>query len=269
MIDLEPHGMGDRYAEVAGLRSVVLSHISPLIYQPAPAIYLATTSDWGYLCPHRFMRVMRWLRHSGLVVTTGRSSRYEYKRVPMSRRNGYAEFSQDDLGRDDDGNPQPRYRYELGGDIGESPLFTALDKIRIILWIMLNPSTADAMMDDQTIATIVRFSERWGYHRIMVGNLYAFRTKHPKIMWTAHKAGVDIVGPQNDEHLLRMIALVRASGGEVMAAWGKHAKIRREQAVHKMAGEMKCLSTNLDGTPVHPLYQPGDLVPRVWEGRAA
>lgn len=122
----------------------------------------------------------------------------------MARRNGSAVFS---AVRNAEGNEV--YRYELGGDIGD-PLFVP-DTVKIILWIMLNPSTANAIKDDQTIGTIVRFSERWGYHRLMVGNLYAFRTKHPKIMWRAEKSGIDIVGPRNDECLLRMIALVRAS----------------------------------------------------------
>lgn len=180
----------------------------------------------------------------------------------MARRNGSAVFS---AVRNAEGNEV--YRYELGGDIGD-PLFVP-DMIKIILWIMLNPSTANAIKDDQTIATIVRFSERWGYHRLMVGNLYAFRTKHPKIMWRAEKSGIDIVGPRNDECLLRMIALVRASGGDIIAAWGKNAKPDRERAVHALAGEMKCLDINLDGTPVHPLYQPSALVPRVWTGRVA
>lgn len=172
----------------------------------------------------------------------------------MARCNGYAEFSADMV-----------YRYTLGGDIGsDGPLLSLTAIAKYILWIMLNPSTANAQKDDQTIATIVRFSELWGYTRVMVANLYAYRATKPKDMWAVQKAGIDIVGPQNDMYIAKMVKLVRDSGGRVMVAWGKHGKPDRVRQVLEIAGEVYCLKTNEDGSPIHPLYQPSDLVPVVW-----
>lgn len=171
----------------------------------------------------------------------------------MARHNGYAVFSKCGT-----------YRYELGGDIGD-PLFKP-SVIRLILWLMLNPSKADAMRDDNTVATIARFSEAWGYHRMMVGNLYAFRATDPRDMERARKAGTDIVGPGNDDALRAMIQRVRDTNGRIMVAWGAKAERERARAVHALTGSVWCLKTNDDGSPVHPLYQRMDSQPRIWEG---
>lgn len=184
----------------------------------------------------------------------------------MPRFNGYATFSEDGAGEDGRG----LYRYELGGDIGHvEPLLLGGRVLKIILWIMLNPSEATAEKNDQTISTITRFSEGWGYNHLLVGNLYSYRTKHPRLMWAAKKAGIDIVGPRNDFYISRMIAKVRASEGRVMVAWGANAKPDRVREVIARAGEVFCLRTNDDGSPIHPLYQPSDLVPTLWQGMPA
>lgn len=176
----------------------------------------------------------------------------------MSRRNGSAVFSACGM-----------YRYLLGGDIGpRAPLFEGLStELRIILWIMLNPSTADAMEGDQTIDTaVVPFSELWGFDQVLVGNLYAFKSKKPKVMAAAAKRGVNIVGPANDGYISGMVEKTRASNGRVMVAWGANADRARAEAVHALIGEAYCLRTNKDGSPVHPLYQPHRLEPTVWKG---
>lgn len=177
----------------------------------------------------------------------------------MPRHNGCAVLS--DCGK---------YRYELGGDIGPvEPLLTDARVVKMILWIMLNPSKADAMVNDQTIRTIVGFSEIWGYNRLLVGNLYAYRETKSKLLWKARQNGVDIVGPQNDFVIPQLVERVRSTGGVVMAAWGAGAEPERVREVMALTGPLMCLRTNKDGSPVHPLYQPHDLKPRPWPGVAA
>ncbi len=174
----------------------------------------------------------------------------------MPRFNGYATFSDDGV-----------YRYELGGDIGPvEPLLSVTRQVKLILWIMLNPSTADGIDDDPTIRTIVTFSELWGYNRLIVGNLYAYRATRTRDLFKAMNASTYVVGPGNDRRLARMVERVRVADGRVMAAWGRGGTPRRAQEVHALAGEMWCLKTNNDGSPVHPLYQPHSLVPTVWKG---
>ena len=62
------------------------------------------------------------------------------------------------------------------------------------LFIGLNPSTADATVDDPTIRRCVGFADSWGYGELVVGNLYAFRATKPKDMFNQD----DPVGPFND-----------------------------------------------------------------------
>lgn len=177
----------------------------------------------------------------------------------MPRHNGYATFSD-----------CKTYRYELGGDIGpEEPLLAALRVVKPILWIALNPSKAGAIKGDPTVATMVTFSELWGYNRFYLGNLYGFVATFPEDLFKAMKAGVDVVGPRNNVCLTQMVERVRRGGGIIMAAWGGNAKLDRVREVQAIAGEVLCLRVNGDGSPVHPLYQPHDLVPTKWHGMEA
>lgn len=160
------------------------------------------------------------------------------------------------------------YRYELGRELGvKEPLLAAIEGrvVKPILWIMLNPSTATADQDDATIRTIAGFSEFWGHNRLLVGNLYAYRTSDPRALFAAAKSGVDIVGPQNDAQLLEMVHKAQRN---VMVAWGQNADpARAAEVVKLLAGvTLRCLRVNQDGSPVHPLYQPRTIVPQVWDG---
>lgn len=119
-----------------------------------------------------------------------------------------------------------------------------------VLWVMLNPSTADANLDDPTIRRIKDFTGRWGYSRAVVVNLYSFRATDPKVMLQAD----DPVGPENDASIVMMAA----SASKVVCGWGKHGEPLRVAAVVDLLsvhrGHIYCLGTNEDGSPKHPLY---------------
>ena len=141
------------------------------------------------------------------------------------------------------GGPNDRYRYWLERRWRWESGYC--------LFCMLNPSTADAAVDDATIRKCVGFADRWGYPAISVVNLYAFRTRHPKML----KASGFNIGPQNDEQI-RAAAL---NATLIVAAWGTWAQKDRAAEVTKILSEYRpvwCLGLTQEGYPKHPLLVP-------------
>lgn len=136
-----------------------------------------------------------------------------------------------------------------------------------VTWIMLNPSTADHRDDDNTIVRCTGFARSWGYDGFDVVNLYAYRATKPKDMFAAAAAGVDIVGPKNDEVLRTALAYAAARREPVIAAWGANARPDRVAQLLEMphADQLQCLTvTARTGQPGHPLMLPSILEPRPW-----
>jgi hypothetical protein len=132
------------------------------------------------------------------------------------------------------------------------------------LWIMLNPSTADADLDDPTIRRVMGFTRREGFGGCLVVNLYPLRVTKP-----AHLADhPDPVGPENSEHITRWLAAPNV--GLVVAAWGAWSMGGRAAVVatHAARAERRlhCLGTTKNGSPRHPLYLPRDALLQAWHG---
>ena len=123
-----------------------------------------------------------------------------------------------------------------------------------VLFVMLNPSTADENDDDATIRRCMTFAARWGYGGIVVGNLFALRSTDPKGLLD-HR---DPVGPENNDHLQRLAGECKA----VVAAWGNSAsglrlfQDRQTYVKELLRGRMQCLGRNKDRTPKHPVRLP-------------
>ncbi len=136
------------------------------------------------------------------------------------------------------------YRYQLGRHWGEA------HSNNIMAICMLNPSTADATVDDATIRRCISFAKREGCDGLEVVNLYAFRSKDPAVLLKTPER----VGPMNDAHL-RMIAEHKPF---VLCAWGTNAeRWRVAQVAHIFIDAgcwLGCLGTNQDDSPRHPLY---------------
>lgn len=137
------------------------------------------------------------------------------------------------------------------------------DSLRACVFVMLNPSTADATHDDPTVRRCVGFSKGWGFGGLVVVNLFAVRSPDPKVM----KAHPSPVGPENDRHIRRWLE----QAGRVIAAWGTHGKHRRrDQAVIEIMRAVGVtvfhLGTSKDGHPKHPLYLKADVRPAVFVG---
>lgn len=140
-------------------------------------------------------------------------------------------------------SPDRRHRYSLVHRW--NPLFGD----RLILWIGLNPSTADEQQLDPTLTRIRAFSQREGFDGFWMANLFALRTPYPKEMM----ADPDPVGPENDAALLA--AAERCE--RIVAAWGVCGEFqaRADAVARLLAGrELWCLGTTQEGYPRHPLY---------------
>jgi hypothetical protein len=148
------------------------------------------------------------------------------------------------------------YRYTLGR--------TWDPELPPMVFVMLNPSTADASEDDPTIRRCMSFARREGAGGLQVVNLYAYRTADPKVLWQAEAGGVNIVGPDNDMHLEWFFRYAEREDATVVAAWGAGAKQDRANEVVALAtqilgaGRLVALSETKGGMPGHPLYQKGD-----------
>lgn len=141
-------------------------------------------------------------------------------------------------------SPCGKYRYVLRRSIP-----SVIRWHRPALFIMLNPSVADATVNDPTIRRCMRFAERWGMTQLTVVNLFAFRATDPSEL----KFAEDPVGPENDKYIEEEIQ--KHSIGIIVAAWGAHPfPEERAEEIIKKFGPFQCLGTTKAGRPKHPLY---------------
>jgi hypothetical protein len=134
------------------------------------------------------------------------------------------------------------------------------DRVGRVLWVMLNPSTADATTNDATIRRCIGFSHAWGYGALVVGNLYAFRATQPADLQKA----TDPIGPENDRYLREMTR----TAALVIAAWGANAQPERAAVVTALLrhyGGIHTLGFTKGGQPRHPLRLPSTLKPEFWK----
>lgn len=139
-----------------------------------------------------------------------------------------------------------------------------------VLFVMLNPSTADAERDDPTIRRCKGFAASWGCRYVEVVNLYAWRATDPRALWQAEAdEETDIVGPMNDRH----IGAAAGRADLVVVAWGGQAYVGREPlrfgsrprggrasavlSILRDAGKRPLtFGLTAGGAPRHPLYVP-------------
>lgn len=145
------------------------------------------------------------------------------------------------------------YRYNLSRiwDASKHPL----------VFVGLNPSTADATEDDNTIRTLRTRARKMGFGGLVVVNLFAFRSKNPWEM----KAARDPVGPRNDQ------AIRQATKGAqmVLFGWGTYGAHRGRDAEVRalvVGADINpfCLGRTKHGHPRHPLYISHKTQPEIY-----
>ena len=144
-------------------------------------------------------------------------------------------------------SPCGHYRYRLTRELGGE---------RTVAFVMLNPSAADASVDDPTIRRCKGFAQAWGFGRLIVANLYAWRATDPIELRRQAMSGWNVIGHDNDSWIMQAVREAEV----VVVAWGPRADPRRSQSVLDLirnGGKTPmCLGLSKDGFPRHPLMIP-------------
>jgi len=146
-----------------------------------------------------------------------------------------------------DGRHRQRMRRWLGEAFPE----------RHVLFIGMNPSTADALVDDPTCAREWTFARREGFFGMVKCNVGDYRATHPKMLL---QPGVEAVSPAN-------LPTIRAAADTAALVVLCHGKLNRALApagqeivatLRADGVDLWCFGTNADGSPKHPLYLRAD-----------
>ena len=167
-------------------------------------------------------------------------------------------------------SPGRKYRYLLTRQLGFGD--------GAVMFLMLNPSTADEVSNDPTIRRCINFGKAWGHGWLHVCNLSPFRSPDPKHVAAAGTERSDIWNENYDT-----ILTTARRCNLVVAAYGAHAdalpvvydyktgaKLNREAlAIEALKGEghdVRCLGMTKQGHPKHPLYLKADTKPVPFPG---
>lgn len=128
------------------------------------------------------------------------------------------------------------------------------DSMPFVMFVGLNPSTADETSDDPTLTRCIKYAKSWGYGGVCMANLFAFRATEPADM----KVSDDPIGIENNKWLKKLAK----DAALVVAAWGNDGSyLERSEQVKEFLPNLYCLKLNKSGEPAHPLYQSADIKP--------
>jgi hypothetical protein len=144
-----------------------------------------------------------------------------------------------------------QYRYVLWREWNSS-------SSKYVMFIGLNPSTADETNNDPTIRRCIAFARTWGYGAVCVTNLFAYRATQLNNLKTQLKP----VGAENDAWLLRVAQFADL----IVAGWGVNGTYqgRNEQVLQLLSQTIMCLRETRTGQPWHPLYLRRSVKPQLY-----
>ena len=137
-----------------------------------------------------------------------------------------------------------------------------------VVFLMLNPSTADATEDDPTIRRCVGYGQDWGLDGLTVVNLFPLRATDPTEL-RAHQEPTEIT-KANLGYIESECYWNRPE--YVVCAWGTNGGLYRRdkivlRALTELGTNLTVLKRNEDGSPAHPLYLRKNLKPIAWSGK--
>jgi len=127
-----------------------------------------------------------------------------------------------------------------------------------VMFIGLNPSTADEINNDPTVTRCINYSKSWGYGGMYMMNIFSFRTTYPsELIKCKNPIGID-----NDQWIKRISKEV----DKCIGAWGNYGNLfNRSEDILKIVPNLYCLKINGTGEPAHPLYLKSTLKPILYE----
>jgi len=152
------------------------------------------------------------------------------------------------------------YRFQLIRELERSVPVHPATKSGTIAWVLCNPSTADAEVDDATVRKCWNYTLGWQYRSMMFVNVNPYRATNPK----AQVVPAEPILVANDSWLRYAVTQCPY----VIAAWGDSAiptLVRRAVSVIHPLGPLHALHVTKSGQPGHPLYLPGDAQPQLWK----
>ncbi len=151
-----------------------------------------------------------------------------------------------------------KYRYRLTRKLSESN--------KRIIFIGLNPSTANAENNDSTLRRLINFSNSWGYGSLVVINLFARVSISPKFL----KSSSNPIGHHNNFELKsKIIGWSQDEFSDLWLGWGAHGSfMKRDREILKEVRKFSlkkienfpkakmplAIGLTKSGSPRHPLY---------------
>lgn len=138
------------------------------------------------------------------------------------------------------------------------------DSAGLGLWVMLNPSTADAEDDDATIRRCIGFSKREGWGGLVVVNLWPLRATEPRelLRWAAEldrEYGSISRRPEYQQNAATIARWLETPDVvRVVCAWGAHGRLDIARPAVRFFAEragrtLSCFGRTANGEPRHPL----------------
>lgn len=133
-----------------------------------------------------------------------------------------------------------KYRYSL---------WRIWDKTKpLVMFIGLNPSTANESENDPTIRSCARIAEANGYGGFYMMNCWAYIATIPSLLK---------INPMSEEWNNNLLTINASKCKTIVFAWGSFDIVRefgRDVELNEMFPNAMALSINKNGSPKHPLY---------------
>lgn len=124
-----------------------------------------------------------------------------------------------------------------------------------IMFIGLNPSTANEHENDATIRSVERISINNGYGGFYMMNCFPFVSTNPKDLIA--------IADSPEQHLNNTWLMeMKLKCSDVVFAWGNFdvvKDLKRDTELSEMFPKAKVLVKNKNGSPRHPLYVPSNV----------